>query len=96
MRYQQAFQEISEVELVQEPPECQSNYWLQTLKLSESPANERDAILVETNDNGLMTRPVLKLLHKLVPYQGCPRAPLPVAESLEQQLINLPSSEGLV
>ena len=96
LRYQQAFQDIPEVALVQEPPECQSNYWLQTLKLSDSVANERDAILAATNDAGLMTRPVWKLLHTLVPYQDCPRAPLSVAESLEQRLINLPSSAGLV
>ena len=93
--YQKAFQDIPVVALIQEPPECQSNYWLQTLKLSDSVANERDAILAATNDAGLMSRPVWKLLHTLVPYQDCPRAPLPVAESLEQRLINLPSSAGL-
>jgi len=93
--YQKAFQDIPEVALIQEPPECQSNYWLQALKLSDSVANERDAILAATNDAGLMSRPVWKLLHTLVPYQDCPRAPLPVAESLEQRLINLPSSAGL-
>ncbi|MEK9763281.1 MAG: LegC family aminotransferase [Deltaproteobacteria bacterium] len=95
LRYQQAFQDIPEVAFIQEPPECQSNYWLQTLKLSDSVANERDAILAATNDAGLMTRPVWKLLHTLPPYRDCPRAPLPVAESLEQRLINLPSSAGL-
>ena len=72
LRYQKAFQDIPEVELVQELPKCQSNYWLQTLKLSDSVANERDAILAATNDAGLMTRPVWKLLHTLVPYQDCP------------------------
>ena len=96
MRYQQAFQDIPEVALIQEPPECQSNYWLQTLKLSDSVASERDAILAATNDAGLMTRPVWKLLHKLLPYQDSPRATLSVAESLEKRLINLPSSAGLV
>ena len=96
LRYQQAFHELPEVELVQEPPKCQSNYWLQTLKLSDSVANDRDAILAATNDAGLMTRPVWKLLHTLAPYQDCPRALLPAAKSLEQRLINLPSSAGLV
>ena len=95
MRYQQTFQDLEEVALIQEPPECQSNYWLQTLKLSDLVANERDAILAATNDAGLMTRPVWKLLHTLVPYEDCPRGQLPVAESLEKRLINLPSSAGL-
>ena len=96
LRYQQAFREIPEVEIVKEPKNCQSNYWLQTLKLSEPIAKERDAILESTNDTGLMTRPVWKLIHTLIPYQECPRAPLPIAESLEQRLINLPSSAGLI
>ena len=95
-RYQQNFRKIQEVEIVTEPLGCKSNYWLQTLKLSNSVAGERDSILEITNDAGLMTRPAWKLLHTLVPYQECPRAPLPVAESLEQRLINLPSSAGLV
>ena len=72
LRYQQAFHEVPEVALIQEPPECQSNYWLQTLKLSDSFANERDAILAATNDAGLMTRPVWKLLHTLVPSPKLP------------------------
>jgi len=43
-----------------------------------------------------MTRPVWKLLHKLAPYCDCPCAPVPVAESLERRIVNLPSSTGLV
>jgi len=30
-----------------------------------------------------------------VPYRACPRAPTPVAESLERRIINIPSSSGL-
>ena len=58
-------------------------------------ANQRDAILTATNDAGLMTRPAWTLMHHLEPYRACPRAPLPVAESLAQRIINLPSSAGL-
>ena len=94
--YQAAFQMVSGVEIVHEPADCRSNYWLQTLKLSESEASFRDEILGATNDEGLMTRPVWKLLHTLNPYLNCPRSPLPVAGSLEHRLINLPSSAGLV
>jgi len=94
--YRAAFQTISGAEIVQEPENCRSNYWLQTLKLSESEASMRDEILGATNDAGLMTRPVWKLLQTLNPYSNCPRSPLQVAESLERRLINLPSSAGLV
>jgi perosamine synthetase len=63
--------------------------------LDESAADQRDAVLTATNDAGLMTRPAWRLLHQLAPYQQCPRAPLPVAESLARRLINIPSSAGL-
>ena len=64
--------------------------------LDDSVVNQRDAILEATNSVGLMTRPVWKLLHKLFPYYDCPCAPVPVAESLESRIVNLPSSTGLV
>ncbi len=57
--------------------------------------NERDLILKKTNDSGLMTRPAWTLLHKLKPYQSCFRMELPVAESLEKRLINIPSSANI-
>ena len=94
--YQEAFQSIPQVRLFAEPAGSRSNYWLQTLLLDDSVANQRDAILEATNSAGLMTRPVWKLLHKLAPYCDCPCAPVPVAESLERRIVNLPSSPGLV
>lgn len=95
-RYRAAFADVPDVRLVAEPPGCRSNYWLQTLLLDESLAAQRDAVLALTNDAGLMTRPAWTLMHRLAPYAGAPAAPLPVAESLERRLINLPSSAGLV
>lgn len=95
-RYQKALDNIDEVFLMEEPSGCKSNYWLQTLVLSGAVVDQRDAILQATNDVGLMTRPTWRLMHQLPCYQECPRAPLPVAESLEGRIINLPSSAGLV
>jgi len=95
-RYQTALDNIDEVFLMEEPSGCKSNYWLQTLVLSGAVLDQRDAILQATNDAGLMTRPAWRLMHQLPCYQECPRAPLPVAESLEGRIINLPSSAGLV
>jgi perosamine synthetase len=81
--------------LVAEPTGCRSNYWLQTLLLNASAASQRDEILAVTNDAGLMTRPTWTLMQRLAPYSECPKMPLPVAESLEARLINLPSSARL-
>ena len=94
-RYRVAFAGVPRSRIVAEPDGCRSNYWLQTLLLDESTAGRRDAILAATNDVGLMTRPTWTLIHRLAPYCDSPRMDLPVAESLELRLINLPSSAQL-
>ena len=95
-RYQLAFADVKGVRLVAEPAGCRSNYWLQTLLLDESLADQRDAVLIATNDAGLMTRPVWALMNRLSMYCNAPKAPLPIAESLARRLINIPSSSGLI
>jgi perosamine synthetase len=94
-RYRTAFSEVYQVRIVAEPEGCRSNYWLQTLILDQAVAGQRDAILAATNAAGLTTRPAWVLMHRLARYQDCPRMDLPVAESLERRLINLPSSAFL-
>jgi aminotransferase in exopolysaccharide biosynthesis len=95
-RYQAAFANVPHVRVFGEPDGTRSNYWLQTLVLDEEVAAQRDAILEATNAAGLMTRPAWVLMHHLAPYRDCPRMPLPVAESLERRLVNVPSSPHLV
>jgi perosamine synthetase len=90
--YHGAFAGVKGVRLVAEPVGCISNFWLQTLILDELHANQRDAVLNATNNAGLMTRPAWTLMHHLPMYEQAQRAPLPVAESLERRLINIPSS----
>lgn len=94
-QYQSAFARVPGVHLVAEPANCSSNYWLQTLLLDAAHADQRDAVLAATNDAGLMTRPIWALMNRLPMYANAPRAPLPIAESLEQRVINIPSSAGL-
>lgn len=95
-RYNARFAGIDGVQLVAEPQGCRSNYWLQALLLDEATASQRDAILAATNDAALMTRPVWVPMNRLAPYSQAPCAPLPVTESLERRLINIPSSAGLL
>jgi aminotransferase in exopolysaccharide biosynthesis len=91
-RYRVAFSNVSGVKMVAEPAGCKSNYWLQTLLLDQSTSSERDTLLATTNDTGLMTRPIWTLISRLIPYRECSKMELPIAESLEERLINLPSS----
>ena len=98
-RYLDAFSGIPEVKLMHEPEGCTSNYWLQTLLLGKAETKAhpalRDLILNTSNDLGIMIRPAWQLLHTLTPYQQCPHMPLTVAKSLQQRIINLPSSVSL-
>lgn len=94
-RYAQAFAAVEGVRFVAEPAYAESNYWLQALLLDETHASERDAVLQATNDAGLMTRPVWTLMPKLPMYSACPAMAIPVAESVERRLVNIPSSANL-
>lgn len=98
-QYRQAFSDIHGIRFFTEPTGSKSNYWLNTLLLDEEFAGQRDALLEATNNAGIMTRPAWTLMHKLPMFTDCPKMDLLVAESLEQRLINIPSSvmlgEGL-
>jgi perosamine synthetase len=94
-RYESAFADVEGVSLVKEPESCTSNYWLQTLRLDVENASQRDSILEATNASDVMTRPVWRLMNKLVPFAGCPQMDLSMAESLSARLINIPSSAHL-
>jgi aminotransferase in exopolysaccharide biosynthesis len=94
--YQMAFANIPFISLMSEPEECKSNYWLQTLILDESVESQRDEIIIETNNAGIMTRPAWNLMHEIPPYRNFPRSDLRNAESLARRIINIPSSPFLV
>jgi perosamine synthetase len=93
--YRTAFADLPGMHIVDEPADCRSNFWLQTLQLDSDNLALRDAILDATAAAGYMARPIWAPLHKMRPYADCPRMPMLVTSSLEQRLINLPSSSGL-
>lgn len=94
-QYLQAFTGMDGVSVVREPDFATSNYWLNSLLLDETSANERDAVLATTNDVGIMTRPAWMPMHNLPMFADTPRMELPVTESLAARLINIPSSSTL-
>ncbi|WP_239615834.1 LegC family aminotransferase [Cohnella mopanensis] len=94
-QYRKNLQGIDGVTFFSEPPESRSNYWLNTLILNAETQNERDHVLEQLNDNGLMSRPAWTLLHKLAMYQECPRMELNTSDKLSKRMINIPSSSFL-
>jgi len=93
--YINAFANVSGVQFVREAEGSRSNYWLNAILLNKENAAQRDTILAATNDAGIMTRPAWTLMSELPMYQNCPRMNLDCAQSLEQRLINIPSSAWL-
>ncbi|XOV79206.1 MAG: LegC family aminotransferase [Aestuariibacter sp.] len=89
-----AFFEKTEYQFVKEPQDCQSNYWLNAVICQDKESSQR--LLRITNDNGIMTRPVWKLMHKLPMYAECFRGPLVNSEWLEHRLVNIPSSPPML
>ncbi|MCG5497807.1 LegC family aminotransferase [Ectothiorhodospira variabilis] len=67
-----------------------ANYWLNALVLDSSA--ERDAFLEYTNAQGVMTRPVWRLMHRLEMFKDCQHDGLDNARWLEDRVVNLPSS----
>ena len=94
-KYLDVFNSIDGIRLFSEPLDSRSNYWLQTLILEKGLENELDNIIEYTNKMGVMTRPAWELIPNLGIYQDCPKAPLPIAESLSKRIINIPSSAFL-
>jgi perosamine synthetase len=94
-RYAEAFASIPGVRFFVEPPFARSNYWLNAILLDEPDRAQRDAVLSATNDAGLMTRPLWRLMHRLPMYADAPRDSLAVSEALEARLVSIPSSARL-
>lgn len=94
-RYMAAFADVPGVQVQAEPEGTQSNYWLVALLADKGGQEWLEVSLAQLHAAGLLCRPTWTPLHLLPMYAGAPRAALPVAESLAQRIINLPSSVAL-
>ncbi|MFK8035746.1 MAG: LegC family aminotransferase [Hyphomicrobiales bacterium] len=66
------------------------NHWLNAIILEDLEA--REAFLQHTNANGVMTRPIWRLMDTLPMFQNCQSDDLKNAKWLEERVVNLPSS----
>lgn len=88
-RYKEFFAN-SDFEFVVEPEYAKSNYWLNAIICPD--VDSRNQLLKESNDLGVMTRPIWQLMHRLPMFKHCMRGDLANSEWIEAHLINLPSS----
>jgi len=78
------------LQLVPIPENTDWNYWLISVMLENK--EQRDEFLKDTNDQGVMTRPIWQLMYRLPMYAGCQRDGQSNAEYLEERIVNIPSS----
>ncbi len=88
-RYEAFFQNNA-VKYFHEPENCRSSYWLNAVLFNSR--EERDSFLKESNEQGVMTRPLWELMNNLPMFKKCQRADLTNADWLKDRVVALPSS----
>jgi perosamine synthetase len=91
-KYKKAFEKLPEARVFELNNFRRSNYWLQTLILSNNFIKIRDKILKKANDQKIMLRPAWKLTSTLSHLNKYPRMDLTTSIKLQKTIINLPSS----
>ena len=92
--YADFFRGVDGMTFFTEPDDCYSNYWLNVVILKDRAAQQ--AFLQETNDNGVMTRPVWELMNRLPMFDHCEHDGLKNTVWLADRIVNIPSSVRLV
>lgn len=84
------FFEDKNIKFVLEPENAKSNYWLNAVILNSK--QQRDEFLEFTNANGVMTRPIWRLMNELEMFKNCQSGSLENSKYLEERVVNIPSS----
>jgi perosamine synthetase len=96
-RYRQGLASIPGLTTQDQAPDCFATYWLYTIRLDSKLAAMSSRCLFQAlNQEQIQTRPLWQPIHMSPAHAASrPVAPLPVAESLYEQCLSLPSSVGL-
>ena len=89
-RYSEFFKKDSSKHFIEPIANGTSNFWLNAIKLETIEA--RNEFLKVTNENGVMTRPIWKLMNSLPMFASAQCGNLDNASALENRIVNLPSS----
>lgn len=79
-----------DIEFVRPLSGDKANNWLNAIVLNSR--SERDEFLVQTNNFGVMTRPIWKLMTHLPMFKHCYNDGLENSKWLEDRVVNIPSS----
>lgn len=91
--YAEFFKNVDGIEFFTEPENSFSNYWLNVVIL---PDNDKQLeFLQETNDKGVMTRPIWELMNRLPMFEHCQHDDLKNTIWFADRVVNIPSSVKL-
>ena len=89
-KYEEFFKNNENINFIKEPKDSKSNYWLQAIILKD--VAKRDEFLDYTNKNGIMTRPIWKLMNELEMFKDAQSTDLTNSKYLEERVVNISSS----
>lgn len=92
--YAEYFKNVDGIEFFTEPENCFSNYWLNVVILPDH--DKQLEFLQETNDNGVMTRPIWELMNRLPMFEHCQHDDLKNTIWFADRVVNIPSSVRLI
>lgn len=91
--YEEFFRNVDGMEFFTEPENSFSNYWLNAVILPDH--DKQLEFLQETNDNGVMTRPIWELMNRLPMFEKCQHDSLENTVWFADRVVNIPSSVRL-
>lgn len=91
--YAEFFKKVDGIEFFTEPENSFSNYWLNVVILPDH--DKQIEFLQETNDNGVMTRPIWELMNRLPMFEHCQHDDLKNTIWFADRVVNIPSSVKL-
>lgn len=88
--YAEYFKNVDGIDFFIEPENSFSNYWLNVAILPDH--DKQLEFLQETNDNGVMTRPIWELMTRLPMFEKCENDGLKNTIWFADRVVNIPSS----
>ncbi len=88
--YEAYFKNVPDIEFFVDSPDTYSNYWLNAVILKDKEAQLE--FLEQTNDNGVMTRPIWELMNRLPMFEKCENDGLKNTIWFADRVVNIPSS----
>ena len=91
-KFKHFLKDSTDINILNEPKYCKSNFWLQTLIIRSPSKFKKGKLLNTLHRNKILARPVWKPLHKLNYFRKYPKMDLSNSKKIENSVINLPSS----